>query len=87
MWLICERDITIIIILYCYSNKCENDIWNQIPKVIIEFAFVTSQILIKDNEKLLMFHLGKFGVLGRSFEIFWAIYEYEILVSLEFEEI
>ena len=48
---------------------------------------VTSQILIKDNEKLLMIHLGKFRVLGRIFRIFWAIYEYEILVSLEFEEI
>ena len=23
LWLICEREITIIIIWYCYSNKCE----------------------------------------------------------------
>ena len=33
LWLICEREITIIIIWLCYSNKCENDIWNQILKV------------------------------------------------------
>ena len=53
----------------------------------METLTVTSQIFIKDNWKLLSCHLGNLEVLGRNFKIFWAIYEYEILVSLEFEEI
>ena len=45
LWLICEREITILIIWYSYSNKCEKWYMKSNTKSIIEFALEISDTI------------------------------------------
>ena len=65
LWLIFEREITIIIIWYCYSNKCEKWYMKSNTKSIIEFA------LEINDAKTDLFHYNLLTRFGEFHDLFF----------------
>ena len=65
LWLICEREITIIIIWYCYSNKCEKWYMKSNTKSIIEFALEINGAIID------LFHYNLLTRFGEFYDLFF----------------